>query len=605
MRRLLQGVTASTGGGYKREEVTFAEDGWARASSRKGHPYTSPAAGEEGVGAEEGQTLYPEGDYAEHDGEAEDLDYTQYYTEADGEKAAEGEGEDGDSGYLEAESPVAELEDEEAYDYSYEGAETQEGAAEDQEGTNGPYEEAEADYEDYGVDMEEKTGIEEEGDEAEASVEEEAAAEGRGEEEASQSLEPFTLSQIAQRVHVRRVEGKGRCLYTRNALAPGEVIFVERPVLVAVPSLNPELWDLLNELNGETAFELPPIWHLAALCSLTMLDEEAFNVCLDKWVPDEDSEPSQDVLRVCGYLEGDIDARLYERLLLVWRYNSFGHHTETQGLVLYNRISMMAHSCEATACWHYGEDDAFVLRSRVALNRGDEITISYIGDEELFKSTNMRREKVQGWLFTCGCSRCVDPVDKARGFRCPTCGTGSMYFKTDDEVTTSSPCSVCRTVPVDATIEQYVTFETAYADRLADTNKNDMPDAEMVYEQASRVFTRHWILFQLDTILFEGYRAAGDYESAYVHQMHRLEYVSAVLPLPSYSLAWLYEEMGDVLWSRVQAKGKPYANSRLRIAGRHFEDAYNLLYILCGPEHEYTTAAATKRNKIDELTTDV
>ncbi|XP_026191250.1 uncharacterized protein LOC34620772 [Cyclospora cayetanensis] len=469
MRRLLQGVTASTGGGYKREEVTFAEDGWARASSRKGHPYTSPAAGEEGVGAEEGQTLYPEGDYAEHDGEAEDLDYTQYYTEADGEKAAEGEGEDGDSGYLEAESPVAELEDEEAYDYSYEGAETQEGAAEDQEGTNGPYEEAEADYEDYGVDMEEKTGIEEEGDEAEASVEEEAAAEGRGEEEASQSLEPFTLSQIAQRVHVRRVEGKGRCLYTRNALAPGEVIFVERPVLVAVPSLNPELWDLLNELNGETAFELPPIWHLAALCSLTMLDEEAFNVCLDKWVPDEDSEPSQDVLRV----------------------------------------------------------------------------------------------------------------------------------------TTSSPCSVCRTVPVDATIEQYVTFETAYADRLADTNKNDMPDAEMVYEQASRVFTRHWILFQLDTILFEGYRAAGDYESAYVHQMHRLEYVSAVLPLPSYSLAWLYEEMGDVLWSRVQAKGKPYANSRLRIAGRHFEDAYNLLYILCGPEHEYTTAAATKRNKIDELTTDV
>ena len=78
-----------------------------------------------------------------------------------------------------------------------------------------------------------------------------------------------------------------------------------------------------------------------------------------------------------------------------------------------------------------------------------------------------------------------------------------------------------------------------------------------------------------------------------------------MLPLPSYSLAWLYEEMGDVLWSRIQAKGKPFADSRLRLAGRHFEDAYNLLYILCGPEHEYTAAAATKRNEIDELIADV
>lgn len=37
-----------------------------------------------------------------------------------------------------------------------------------------------------------------------------------------------------------------------------------------------------------------------------------------------------------------------------------------------------------------------------------------------------------------------------------------------------------------------------------------------------------FFLLQLDTVLFEGYRAAGDYESAYVHQMRRLEYVSEV-----------------------------------------------------------------------------
>ncbi|KAL8437412.1 hypothetical protein ACSSS7_001007 [Eimeria intestinalis] len=592
MRRLLQGVTSGTsagGGRPKREAVLFSEEGWARAASTPGYRRPAAATAAEEETDEELQHEYPEAAYAEAevDGEGE-ADYSQYYA-----GAAEAEKEE-EAGVV----------DEEAYDpayhvggdAAYEGYDEGEHAelAEDEEADDGLYaqEEVEPDPNWYA------TAGEAEGQGEEEQLEEEAAEEQVGEAEAeaddqtaSLPLVPYSLAQIAKRVRVRHVEGKGRCLYTRSSLVPGEVIFVEKPVLVAVPSLNPELWDLLTTLNEEAAFDLPPIWHLAALSSLTSLGEEGFKICMDKWVPETYREPSEDVLRVCSYIEGEIDPHMYERMLLVWRYNSFGHHSEAQGLVLYNRISMMAHSCKATACWHYGEDDAFVLRARVALQEGDEITISYIGDDELFKSTNVRREKVQGWLFTCQCARCA------------TCGTGSMFFKTDDEVTTSSPCTLCGTVPSEDTINEYVTFETAYAERLTETSKNDMPDAETVYEQATRVFTRHWILFQLDTILFEGYRAAGDYEAAYVHQMHRLNYVTEVLPLASYSLAWLYEEMGDVLWSRIQAKGKPYADSRLRMAGRHFEDAYNLLYILCGPDHEYTSAAASKRNKVDELTT--
>ncbi|KAL8446569.1 hypothetical protein Emed_005023 [Eimeria media] len=594
MRRLLQGVTSGTspgGGRPKREAVLFSEEGWARAASTPGYRHPTAAAAGEDETDEELQHEYPEAAYAEAEVEGEgETDYSHYYEDAaEAEKEEEAEAVD-----EEAYDPAYHIDGETAYEGYPEGEQAE--IAEDEEAADGLYaeEEVEADP-DWYVTAGEAEGEEEE----EEQVEEEAAEEeqvGEVEAEADDQtanlpLVPYTLGQIAKRVRVRHVEGKGRCLYTRSALAPGEVIFVEKPVLVAVPSLNPELWDLLTTLNEEAAFDLPPIWHLAALSSLTSLGEEGFKICMDKWVPETDREPSEDVLRVCSYIEGEIDPHMYERMLLVWRYNSFGHHSEAQGLVLYNRISMMAHSCKATACWHYGEDDAFVLRARVALQEGDEITISYIGDDELFKSTNVRREKVQGWLFTCQCVRCA------------TCGTGSMFFKTDDDVTTSSPCTLCGTVPSEDTINEYVTFETAYAERLAETSKNDMPDAETVYEQATRVFTRHWILFQLDTILFEGYRAAGDYEAAYVHQTHRLNYVTEVLPLASYSLAWLYEEMGDVLWSRIQAKGKPYADSRLRMAGRHFEDAYNLLYILCGPDHEYTSAAASKRNKVDELTT--
>lgn len=418
MRRLLQGATGSSGRS-KREEVTFEEEGWAR--TRTGGDFAYPSATEEAAPEpEESQEYYAEGDYAEHEGEEEDFGYSHYYTAAEGEKEAEeAEGE------AEAEDYVNEGEEAEIdpYGYAYSGVDATEEAEGYEEAAEGA-EEAVADDE-YAVEHEEgEEGI----------AEEDTGAAQQETEAAETALVPYSLAQIASRVQVRQVEGKGRCLYTRSFLAPGEVIFIEKPVLVAVPSLNTELWELLTTLNNESAFELPPIWHLAALCSMTMLEEEGFRICMDKWVPDTERDPSEDVLRVCSYLEGEIDPHVYERMLLVWRYNSFGHHTETQGLVLYNRISMMAHSCRATACWHYGEGDAFVLRARVSLQRGDEITISYIGDEELFKSTNVRREKVQGWLFTCQCPRCSNPRDPARGFRCPTCGTGTMYFKTDDEV---------------------------------------------------------------------------------------------------------------------------------------------------------------------------
>lgn len=49
---------------------------------------------------------------------------------------------------------------------------------------------------------------------------------------------------------------------------------------------------------------------------------------------------------------------------------------------------MIAHDCSATATWHYGDDDAFVLRARQFIPAGDEITISYIGDDDLFKATH-------------------------------------------------------------------------------------------------------------------------------------------------------------------------------------------------------------------------
>lgn len=65
----------------------------------------------------------------------------------------------------------------------------------------------------------------------------------------------------------------------------------------------------------------------------------------------------------------------------------------------YSGISMVAHDCAASACWHYAEGNAFVLRARRFLKKGAEITISYIGDDDLFKSTHGKTFYLRQILF--------------------------------------------------------------------------------------------------------------------------------------------------------------------------------------------------------------
>ncbi|KFG31730.1 apical complex lysine methyltransferase [Toxoplasma gondii p89] len=646
----------------KRRELNFDEEAWARTSTLDYSPYKLHRMQESEVTTHISGDDYGEVSPGEEAGEIEALDeqgeedeyendYEDYYgaekagagEEEEAADAADGYTYDGgeeeyyyDNSYQQGEGGIEEEAEDEAEvpeeyaatggeheveeggeyaynEYGYEEGEYAEEAPEKdvgeaEWGEGEGYDEAEVeagdDYEEAG-EADEGEAYEEaaEGEVYEEAADGEVYEEEDQEEEAAtpaNPLAPYTLPQIATKVQVKHVPGKGRCLYTKHDLEPGSIIFVETPVLVAIPSLDEELWSVLTEINDEEALELPPVWHLAAICSLTMLDDEKKKICLDKWVPDPDRAPSDDVLRVINRAGLQVHPKLYERMLMVWRYNSFGHHTEQHGLVLYNRISMMAHSCRATACWHYGEDDAFILRARVKLQAGDELTISYIGDDDLFKSTNVRREKVYGWLFTCQCVRCAAPVDNARGFRCPLCGTGAMFFKTEDGETTSSACTICQAFPTQETIQEYLDFEQAYVDRLAETDKSDVPDAELVYNQATRVFAQHWVLYQLHTILFEGYRDAGNSESASFHQMERIKYVSQVMPLASYTLAWLYEEMGDTMLNKAEESGPEVPAHKLNVISRHFEDAYNLLYILCGEDHDYTVAAGTKKTACEE-----
>jgi len=447
--------------------------------------------------------------------------------------------------------------------------------------------------------------------------------------QANVEIAAFTTEEIDSRVYVRHVPNKGRCLFTRYALKPGDVIFIEEPILSCTTKSNKKLWKAIYEdceqHNGE--MDMPPSWHYAALYSLLHLDKKQKKQILDKWHPTVDpQELSSDVLRICRNVPyaKKVDSFEYERMLHAWRYNCFGHHSDSHGLVCYNRISMMAHSCESTATWHYGtSNDQFVLRARHHLEKDDEITITYVGDEELYKSKDLRRTRLASWLFTCRCNKCSIEKDLSRGLRCPSCGGGIVYLTTDDEYSVlddtdadkkyrASECTSCRYKMNQNEIETYVGFETAYINRLELCSVQDLADCEAVLLEAGRVFVQHFVLFELHTKLQEAYKIIGDYDLVNYYLDQRIKFVEQACPSPSYHLAWLYEELGDNLIAKhLQDRGvkldmtywelstdaAPKLELSLGLKNRivrAYESAMNIFLASCGDSHTYTLTSHWK-----------
>jgi len=401
----------------------------------------------------------------------------------------------------------------------------------------------------------------------------------------------WSMAKIARRVHVKDTETKGRCLHTYEACDPGQVVFVEKPCLVALPENNQKLWDHLTKLHETQPLILGTVtFHYAALLSELELGKDDIQIIMDKFVPEPDEEAGEDVLRILKsvtenipeVLQGrEIDPNKLQRLVSAWRYNSFGHHKE-DGLVLYNRISMCSHSCDPSCCWSYGDEDAFVLRARVGLKKGDELTISYLQDEDLLKSTAVRQQKLQNWKFTCMCERCSLPIDVGRGFRCRRCRLGVHYQSVTNGL---EPCLVCNTSASKEDTQQLLHLEEEYISRVESLDKTDVADVEMVYQAAIDIFERHWILYVMDNMLWEAYREKK-LPDAMEHQRRRIEFHEHYYCRPTFILAWCHEELGDSLQTQF-----PHRKWQLM---QEFQRAYQMLAILCGTNHQYTASPYNK-----------
>ena len=384
-----------------------------------------------------------------------------------------------------------------------------------------------------------------------------------------------------------------------------QMIFIEKPLLLSLTSVNPELWATLSTIFDALDFtpELPAVWHYAALLSLLDPDPSVPTRMQTKWIPDPPSPPTGTYME-CPIILTILSEQMqlpsikvseYIHMTLAWRYNSFGHHTDSSALCMYDITSMMAHSCGSSGVWHFGSEDSFCLRARVALNQGDEITISYLGDEDLLKSIPVRRTKTNGWLFSCICVRCDDSLtDFSRGFRCPTCASGTVFFSSNDDPV---PCTVCATALTNETKQNYLSLESLYADRVSIIDKTDYPDISRVYSDSLSLFSsQHWIPYTLEAMITEYLKSSED--KNFFIRIHllsrRMQFLRTTYPLPNYTTAWLMEELAECY---VSGGLKEEAASLL-------EQGYWMMRILCGEDHPFTTDVQWKWHELCDVSSE-
>lgn len=230
-------------------------------------------------------------------------------------------------------------------------------------------------------------------------------------------------------------------------LQKGDVIFVDRAIACAgVPTARSAAarvfaqvsrlcssdetaspykdWDVATmwcALHSLLESEVPHDWPLPTLTS--ELQEQALLLFSSGRSPTASTQQVQATLRL------SIAPAKLERLVDVWQMNSFGHTSHDDVNCLFFAPALSNHSCMPTASWYIsGEIMAFRANSKLAV--GDEITDSYLNDEDLLASTPWRRRKIldSGKGFICYCQRCAASVDRSRGVPCPQCRAGVVFL---------------------------------------------------------------------------------------------------------------------------------------------------------------------------------
>jgi hypothetical protein len=168
-------------------------------------------------------------------------------------------------------------------------------------------------------------------------------------------------------------------------------------------------------------------------------------------------EPSLEVMILLHELNlhGSFDAPQVEEHLQRATQNCFQCHDEEErsGLAMWFTPSFVSHSCIPNAAGVVSKDGMFSLVAQRAIRPGDEITISYISEDDLKFSASYRRTVLaKTRRFVCQCTRCAGN-DAIKPASCFVCGQILLYMQTGEEVRKQN---FCKRLATQSVINTYV-----------------------------------------------------------------------------------------------------------------------------------------------------
>ncbi len=380
-------------------------------------------------------------------------------------------------------------------------------------------------------------------------------------------------------------KGKGLLLHGGHQMEAGDVIFSERVVMKG--------WgvDFGEQLStwAQQFLSLPPA-HQAAVLALhanEKIEGKETSLMLDMCNPLYRS-PDKTVRE---YSEEEVKA-IWSRngvnvptgmmadtlqAIRVMKTNSFSWEYEKYS-VLFLTLSRVNHSCEPNCIRverKVGNDDVWVdivaLRN---ISDGEELTISYLADNETCQSWARRQSFLQGWKFTCCCAACSRLVDVYRAFACPSDkGCKGTVRGLNGRTSDLSSCDKCGSSPSQAACERLLAAETLAIKELERLEKvcmtpkfnpQDLPKALLAAKKGG-LTTEHWTVQALCDTNFDFFRQVKDYRAADVHITNRLSFWDAHLTRASVRRAWIREARADNL-----------------VRMGHFKEAFELYEVTLG-----------------------
>jgi len=225
-------------------------------------------------------------------------------------------------------------------------------------------------------------------------------------------------------------EYKGRILFLKSdhpSVNAGKLVFSEKPIFKVILSPIADYEDLHAVIrprnHKDSSFGKPEIMY-AALVSIIEGKDKVLNNLM---APGPGTETYEAALRDMQMLKKKCDfkgKRPYKqhealiqayskasredllRMLLVWSVNSF-IIGQDEGLAVYGRACLLAHSCKPNAEWDVNLKGEIQVTAREKISPSDELKISYLHDYDLLQSFATRSAKLRRiWGFECLCVQC-------------------------------------------------------------------------------------------------------------------------------------------------------------------------------------------------------